>query len=101
MPAPPDKPVHVRDPRHHRFEGTVSVSVGPFRDLAELDEFADILALVHGVGSVRVRTFEGQNVVYEVALDEPTRLVAEIGALSPRVWKLLHANDRIVRLTFV
>lgn len=93
-----DKPERVREPMHHRFEGQVSVSVGPFGDLEEIGEFTKILSLARGVGGVRVRTFDHQNVVYDVDLEGPTALVAEIWELSPRAPRLLHANDRIIRL---
>ncbi len=64
-------------------------------------EFADSISGVSGVASVRIRTFDRASVVFDVDLAEPTALVARLQGRSPRLLRLLYANDRIIRLKLV
>jgi hypothetical protein len=95
------RPSRVRDPPHHEFSGTVAVTVGPFGDLEPVGEFAEALSGISGVASVRIRTFDRASVVFDVDLAEPTALVARLRRRSPRLLRLLYANDRIIRLKLV
>jgi hypothetical protein len=92
------KPSRVRNPQQHEFTGTVSVTVGPFDDLEPIGEFAEALSSIGGVGSVRIRTFDRQSVVFDVDLAEPTALISLLRGRSPGPLRLLYANERIVRL---
>lgn len=98
---PLPRPERVRDPEHHRFSGTLAVTVGPFDDLKLIGEFAEALTAVPGVGSVRIRTFDRASVVFDVDLDEPTAVISGLRSRSHRALRLLHANDRIIRLKLV
>ena len=79
----------------------MSVTVGPFADLDEIGEFAESITSVSGVGSVRIRTFDRASVVFDVDLAEPTALISRLRGRSPRLLRLLYANDRIIRLKLV
>ena len=96
------RPSRVRDPEHHLVSGPVAVTIGPFGDLEQIGEFADALSSIPGGGSMRIRTFEGASVVYDLELDEPANTIDRLlRGRSHRPLRLLHANERVIRLKLV
>jgi hypothetical protein len=95
------RPARIREPEHHEFSGTVSVNVGPFEELDSIGRFVESMSSVPGVGGVRIRTFDGQSVIFDVDLAEPTPLIARLRGRSPLLLRLRYANERIIRLKVV
>ncbi|HEU4975222.1 MAG TPA: hypothetical protein VFT50_09045 [Baekduia sp.] len=66
------------DPADTVLEGDVVVEAGPFPELVTLAAFEQELRRLDGVGRVSVRSLSEGQAIIDVALEEPTRLAAEL-----------------------
>ncbi len=65
------------------FEGSVSLRVGPLRDISQVDTLEIALLQVPGAEQVEVKEFAGRDAVAVIKLFQPVRLVDELRRVLP------------------
>ena len=88
-------------PELREYEGTVTVEVGPFDDIAQLNEFKGALSAVPGVEDVYIRTFERRHAHFELRVVERRLLIAELRARARCSLRVIEAGDQDIRIEIV
>lgn len=88
-------------PERREYEGAVTVEVGPFDDIAQLNEFKAALSAVPGVEDVYIRTFARHHAHFELRVVERRLLIAELGARARCSLRVVEAGDQDIRLEIV
>jgi hypothetical protein len=65
------------------FEGSVSLRVGPLRDISQVDTLEIALLQVPGAEQVEVKEFAGRDAVAAIKLFQPVRLIDELRRVLP------------------
>jgi hypothetical protein len=65
------------------FEGSISLRVGPLRDISQVDTLEIALLQVPGAEQVEVKEFAGRDAVAVIKLFQPVRLVDELRRVLP------------------
>jgi hypothetical protein len=65
------------------FEGSVSLRVGPLRDISQVDTLEIALLQVPGAERVEVKEFAGRDAVAQIKLFQPVPLVEELRRVLP------------------
>jgi hypothetical protein len=85
-------------PERREYEGAVTVEVGPFDDIVQLNAFKDALSSVPGVEDVYIRTFERHHAHFELRVVERRLLIAELRTRARRSLRVIEAGDHDIRL---
>jgi hypothetical protein len=65
------------------FEGTVSLRIGPLRDISQVDTLEIALLQVPGAEQVEIKEFAGRDAVAAIKLFQPVPLVEELRRVLP------------------
>jgi hypothetical protein len=80
------------DLRPSVYSGSVSLRVGPFVDISQVDTLEIALLQVPGAERVEVKEFAGRDAVAELRLYQPVRLVEELQRVLPFAFEVTNGD---------